>query len=416
MPELTDKLVRDLPSPKAGNKITPHGDVPGLGVRTTAAGHKAWVFEYRVRATGLKRRITLGDAVSRNGGRTVMTVKDARKKAEAHRQQVADGKDPMGELHIAREAPTMNDLAARYLKHAEARNRVRTIAENKALLDKLILPDMGNHKITAIEHEHIARLFAKVTRDNGKVRANRVHSVLRRMFNLAILWKLREDNPAVGIERNHEENRERYLEPDELKRLMAAIAVHKNRQSANIIALAMMTGARRGELLNATWDQFDLAGGRWIKPSTMTKQQRVHRVPLSKPVLNLLGEMKAAHDQENARRTREGLEPFGYLFPGSRGAAGAQQDLKHSWASICKTAGIDALRFHDLRHSFASFLVSGGANLPLVGQMLGHSSVQATQRYAHLLDEPQRKAAERIGAIVNAAGDDARTDADVVPL
>jgi integrase len=114
---------------------------------------------------------------------------------------------------------------------------------------------------------------------------------------------------------------------------------------------------------------------------------------------------------ENVRRTKDGLPPVLHLFPGY-GDNDAQGDLKRTWRSICKSAGLSDLRFHDLRHSFASFLVSSGHNLPLIGQMLGHSNPSTTNRYSHLLLDPQREAAERIGAIVTGAGE----TAEVVPM
>jgi integrase len=221
------------------------------------------------------------------------------------------------------------------------------------------------------------------------------------MFNLARheFEMMKGPNPAQAIERNPEERRTRYMEPAELARLLTAIGAHRNQQSANCMRLALLTGARRGELLGAQWSQFNLEAGTWTRPSSMTKQKREHTVVLNGPARELLADMRAVSETE-------------YLFPG-RGAAAMQSDLKHSWTAVCKAAGITGLRFHDLRHSFASFLVSSGHNLPLIGQMLGHSSPATTQRYAHLLLDPQREAAERVGTIVAGA---AKRGGGVVPL
>lgn len=189
--------------------------------------------------------------------------------------------------------------------------------------------------------------------------------------------------------------------------------------SANAIKLLMLTGARRGEVLGATWAMFDLEHGVWNKPSAHTKQRKLHRVPLSGPAVQLLTEMKEA-----AKRKADGtpLDPF--VFPGANGKA--LTEIKRTWVSVCRKAGLGAeveqtdrngkvildrhgkpkmvfrpnVRIHDIRHSFASILVSAGASLPLIGQMLGHTQVQTTQRYAHLFDDPLRKAAETVGAFV----------------
>lgn len=410
--QFTDKLVRDLPTPAAGNKITYDQKVRGLGVRVTAAGAKAYVFNYRVRSTGTERRITLGDATHRDGG-TALTIRAARDKAEELRQRVRDGDDPMGNVHIQRAAPTMADLAKRYLEYVETRKRPRSLAEDRAMITGVVLPAVGKVHVAALTRPAVVKLFNEVSK-RAPIRANRVLSLLRRMLNLATTeFEMREGpNPATAIERNAETRRTRYLEPEELARLLAAIGAHRNQQSANIVRLALLTGARRGELLGATWQQFNLSTGTWTRPASMTKQKKLHTIPLNGPARELLMGMKAQADQENARRAKNGLPALIHLFPGY-GDNDAQGDLKRTWQAICKAAGLIDLRFHDLRHSFASFLASSGHNLPLIGQMLGHSSAATTQRYAHLLLDPQRDAAERVGAIVSGAG---QAGAEIVPI
>jgi integrase len=205
------------------------------------------------------------------------------------------------------------------------------------------------------------------------------------MFTLASTkWKLRPDNPCRGIQRFQEHRRQRYLKPEELQRLLHSLAEHFNTQTANAIRLLLMTGARRSEVLSATWAEFDLERGEWIKPSAHTKRKTEHHVPLSAPALALLTAMKANHDQRK--------EPTHFVFP-SRAGDTPQQELKRFWRRVCKDAGLTDVRVHDLRHSFASYLASSGASLPLIGALLGHTQAQTTARYAHLLDDPQRKPA-----------------------
>lgn len=400
-----DKLVRGLPPPPKGNRVYKEPQLReqgltgpwlrSLAVCVTAAGHRSWRLGYYVK--GIERSHTIGATEA-------WPARDVWTEAARLRRVVDAGGDPQQDRRDEQQAPTVRDLADRYLEHATMRNRPRTVIENRALLDRLILPEIGNLKVVAVEPEHIARLFRKVS-GHAPVTANRVHSLVRRMFNLARSPEFRmlqgRPNPAVGaVERNPEERRTRYLEPDELARLLRAVAAHKNRQSADVIRLALLTGARRGELLNATWDQFN--GDIWVKPASTTKQKKTHTVVLNGPARQLLAAMREAHDKENIRRSKFDQPPLVHLFPGY-GSNGAQGDLKRSWASICKVANITGLRFHDLRHSFASFLVSSGHNLPLIGAMLGHSSPATTSRYAHLLIDPQRQAAERLGEIVAGA-------------
>lgn len=391
---LTDSAVRALPTPEDGNRITYDGDVPGFGVRVTKAGAKAFIFNYR-NASGRDRRMTIGSFPG-------WTCKQARDCAEELRRRVDIGDDPLEQRQAARTAPTVEAMCDRFTKEQGPRKRPRSAAEDASMIKQLIVPRLGKRTVAEVRRADI-EAFHRVISKATPVRANRTLSLLTRMFNLAIGWEWRTDNPCAGVERNHEEKRERFLSPDELTRLMAALADHPKKSnekaSANAIRLLLLTGARRGEVLGATWDQFDLAAGAWTKPASATKQKKLHRVPLSAPALQLLAEMKTK---------TAGLT----LFPG-RGEAETQGDIKNFWASICRVAGIEGVRIHDLRHSYASYLASAGMSLPVIGQLLGHSSPITTHRYAHLLDDPLRQATERVGALVTGAG---KPGAEVVQL
>jgi integrase len=148
-----------------------------------------------------------------------------------------------------------------------------------------------------------------------------------------------------------------------------------------------------------SWDQLDLDAGVWIKPSAHTKQKREHRVPLSAPVRQLLVAMRDAAEQ-HAQET--GKELSTCVFPGRTGA-GPVVEVKRAWATIARLAALNGVRLHDLRHTYASLLASSGLSLPVIGALLGHTQLQTTARYTHLLDDPLRAATERVGAIVSAA-------------
>ena len=377
MPKISDKLVREAEAPASGNRITYDDDLKGFGVRVTPAGARSFVLNYRV--GGRERRITIG-------AYPAWKVAPARKRAEDLRRQIDNGNDPMAERHADRVAPTVASLAERYLKEHAPRKRARSVVEDKSILNGIILPKLGRLKVEAVRRVDIVSLHREVS-ETAPVRANRTLSLLGKLFSLAIEWEMRSDNPCKGIAKNHEERRERYLTPVELLRLTDALAAHTDQVTANALRLLLLTGARRGEVLGATWSQFDLDAGVWVKPASTTKQRKLHRVPLSAAATALLLDMRAKTN---------GIA----LFPG-RGANAVQGDLKRSWASVCKAAKLDNLRVHDLRHSYASFLASSGLSLPVIGALLGHSSPSTTNRYAHLLDDPLRAATEKVGVLVS---------------
>jgi integrase len=389
--KLTDTLVRRLAPPEQGNRLHYDDAVKGFACRVTAAGARSFVVNYRV--DGRERRITIGSFPD-------WSVAAAREQAKSLKRHVDLGQDPMATRDQARGAPTVRDLAERYKAEHGPRKRPRSLAEDVMLLEQHILPRLGHVRVDAVRRVDVEAMHRAITKDTP-TRANRLLALLSTMFSLAVRWELCTINPCKGVEKNREHRRERYLTGDELARLMTALAEHPHQSSANAIRLLLLTGSRRGEVLGAQWNEFDLSEGTWTKPHTSTKQGKSHRVPLSAPARQLLAEMQAQSDSPA-------------LFPGRRGGD-RQQSLKTFWAAICRTADIQNVRVHDLRHCFASYLASSGLSLPVIGALLGHSSPTTTQRYAHLLDDPLRAATEKVGLIVSGA-QAAKPAAAVVPL
>ena len=385
MAHLTDAGVRALRAPPSGNTITWDDIVPGFGCRVTAAGSRAFVLNYSVRGNGRQRRYTIGAFPD-------WTVAMARARAKELRRQINEGGDPLGDIEADRSAVTMAELCDRFETEHLPKRRPGTRIDYHSILSKHIRPHFGRIKVAAVTHNDVVQLHDKITDVGHVYRANRVIAILSKMFSLAIRWGMRADNPAKGIEKNREHSRRRYLKGEELAALTEALAAHPNKQAANVIRLLLLTGARRGEVLGMRWAELDLAAGLWSKPASSTKQNMPHEVPLSAPARQLLVEIR-----DSLGRRRELPE---FVFPGA-GQGGHIVEIKRVWRSLCKTAGLANLRLHDLRHSFASQLVSGGASLPLIGALLGHSNVQTTARYAHLFRDPQRAAVERVGAIIS---------------
>jgi integrase len=388
---LNDAIVRRLPTPRNGKEITLDDEVTGFGVRVTAAGARSYILRYTVRSSGRERVYTIGDA-------TVRRCTDARAKARDLRRDIEDGGDPLADIENERSAPTVADLIDRFEQEHLPRKRPRTAEEYRRTLRLHIRPALKNLKVSEVAFSDIDRVHRKLTAAGSPYQANRAVAIVSKMFSLAVRWGMRETNPTKGIERNTEFGRRRYLSPDELVRLTMALAEHPDRQAADIIRLLLLTGARRGEVLMMRWADVDLTAGTWSKPASSTKQREFHEVPLSAPARALLSDIQAQQARQAA-----GLGLPTFVFPGV-GNSGHIVQIKKSWRHICKAAGITGLRVHDLRHSYASQLVSGGASLPLIGALLGHANPSTTARYAHLAHDPLREATERVGAVVVNAG------------
>lgn len=362
--------------------------VTGLGLRVYPSGKKSFVLSYR---SPVNRAKVLW-AFAEYGPKT---LDEARAKAQGYKGQIGDGLDPREVRQKEKNRVSMNKLCDRYL--AEYASDKRSLGEDKSLIQQHVRPNFGALPAANISFNHVQSLHRKLKKT--PIRANRLVALLSKMFNLAIRWEVCEINPAVGIERYPENRRERFLSTDEIQRLSAVLAEHPNQISVNAIRLLMLTGARRGEVLNASWDQFDLEMGIWTKPSSHTKQRKLHRVPLSPPALQLLSDMKQAF-------------PGKYVFPG-RNPGQPLKELKRFWANVCRDAELDDVRVNDLRHTYASILVSSGSSLPLIGALLGHTQPATTARYAHLYDDPLKEATNRVGEVMTKANG---VSADVITL
>ena len=405
MAHLTQTFAKRVKRPKAGYKIHYDDGLSGFGLRVTSNGAKSFILNYRVH--GRERRYTIGQMGA-------WTAEMARREAQQLRMLVDRGEDPFVLEEVRKQEAleekarqrTMKELSDYYLSnHAEVHKRPRSIAEDNAMLESVILPRMGPMRASSISRRDVSELHASLKAT--PYRANRVLALLHKIFSLATADKTNEwsvtQNPAAGVPRFHEERRDRWLSEVELQRLAVALQEYpsccateakvseKQRtflrkqalRAVNAIRLSMVTGCRKGEALTSRWIDFDLERHIWTKPSHHTKQKRREHVPLSEQAMSLLDSLP-----------REGE----YLFPGRTGTH--LTDLKGPWAKVCKMAGLTGVRIHDLRHSFASHLVSSGVSLPIVGKLLGHTQPQTTSRYAHLADNPLRDAANRFPVVL----------------
>ncbi|HEX6956815.1 MAG TPA: integrase arm-type DNA-binding domain-containing protein, partial [Ferrovibrio sp.] len=258
--KITVQLVRSLTAPEKwpikGNQIIWDDEVTGFGVRVTAAGAIAFVLRYVFH--GQEHRITIGKHPD-------LTPSAAREIAIGMRGAIVDGRDPLTARIQAREAPTVAILCADYMaRHAEPKKRPASISNDRRMIEGVIKPKLGAKKVAIVSRRDIDELHQSMK--DAPYQANRVLALLSKMFSLAVAWGWRPNNPAKGVERFQEHKRDRWLNADEIARLAKALDKHESQRVANAIRLMLLTGARSGEVLAATWDQFDLERAVWTKP------------------------------------------------------------------------------------------------------------------------------------------------------
>lgn len=310
-----------------------------------------------------------------------VTLAQARHLAEQARNKIAMGEDPAQTRAAQRAVPTfaafIQDQYIPYIKTYK-----RSWDTDVSLLKNHLLPRFGNMHLDEITRLDIQKVHID-RRASGAApgSANRLLILMRYVFNLAIKWEVPgvKANPSKDIPLMEENNKlERYLTQDEAHRLYDAVCGSENPMLRFIMPMLLMTGARKKEVLNARWEDFDLERRLWRVPISKTGKAR--HVPLSNGVLKLL-----------ANLPRAGRCP--YLFPNP--ATGKPYVSAFcAWNTARKNAGLPKVRMHDLRHSFASFLINGGRSLYEVQRILGHTQSKTTQRYAHLRHDTLLDAAD----------------------
>lgn len=307
--KITEKVVKELLPPAAGNRRIYDTDLPGFGVRITANGAVAFVLNYTLR--GVERRFTIGRWPT-------WSVMAARDEAKQLKRLVDQGHDPLKERQDHRAAPTVRQLWERYeTEHLPTLSKAGG-KDVERMFEQLILPKLGSKKLMDLTSADTDKLHRDITKDRGGTRANRSLMQLRHALNMAIRWQWLERNPAASFNRNDEHGRTRYLTSEELERLDKALDAEKDGAAADAVRLLLLTGARRSEVLGATWSEFDLNAKLWIKPAKRTKQRKEHRVPLSDTAVALLIEMNELKGKSE------------YLFPSSSGTWRSGQTTSRS--------------------------------------------------------------------------------------
>ena len=422
--KLTKRAV-DAAQPEAARYMLRDSELKGFGLRVTPAGEKTWVVVYRPGEGGRsveKRFYTIAKADK-------LEADAARQEAKRVLAEVELGRDPAASRMQARETETLASAVEKYL----ARGMVHLKASSRALMAlyfrRHILPEIGKRKADAVTREAVRRLHSKIG-ETKPVTANRVIVALSGFYRYAAETGLVAEgvNPTKGIKPFPESPRERYLTSEELARLGDAIreaesdgipwepnpskkAKHapkaENRKTtigehaAAALRLLVLTGCRLREILHLEWSHVDFERGILLLPDSKTGRKIVI---LNAPALEVLA----------------GVTRLGRYVIASESAGQKEEkpraDLHRPWRLVTRRAGLEGVRLHDLRHTFASFGAGGGMGLPIVGKLLGHSQPSTTQRYAHIADDPLRRASNAIGATIAAAMGEGMDKAAVVRL
>jgi integrase len=397
------KSVVDNAYPEAADWFLWDTELKGFGLKVSKGGRKSYVCQYRTAGgrSGDDRRLTIGQHGS------PWTVEMARSEAKQVLGRAANGEDPALEKQDLKKRLSVAELCDQYLQHGCGTKKASTLATDKGRIEHHIKPLIGRKKVQDITRADVKKFLQDIAQGKtaadiktgkrgraivrgGQGTATRTVGLLGGIFAYAVDCGMIDTSPAVGVKRFADKKGNRYLSQQELVALGEALRKAEeegeNPSALAILKLLVFTGARKGEIETLKWSEVDFASGYLKLADSKTGQKAI---PLNAGALQVLNDQERLSENE-------------HVFPAYRGQ-GHYEGTPKVWVRIRSKAGLSDVRLHDLRHSFASIAVSGGASLPIIGALLGHTNSSTTQRYAHLSDDPLRAASEAVGSQISAA-------------
>ena len=359
-------------------------ELTGFGVRVYPTGGKVYVAQ--ARGPDGPKRVTVGR-------HDVLHAEQARRRAALIIARIKAGEEPVPLPLAARAAgsSTVADLAARYLEeHVAVRVMPKTAANARIAVRRHILPALGRQPLAAVERAQVVELQQQMS--GSPSAANTVVKTLSHMYGLAAGWGMVPEgcNPCRSVAKYPERKRERFLTDAEFVRLGRILDEAVTRGSASptsvaAIRLLVLTGCRKNEILTLRWKDVDLGARELRLGDAKTGPRTVQLPPMAVHILEAL--------------PRRADSPW--VFPG-RNPEKHLSTIDHLWLAVRAKAGLEDVRLHDLRHSFASRALALGETLPVIGKLLGHSDIETTARYAHLAQDSLHEAAERVAGSIAA--------------
>jgi integrase len=371
----TEKRIENLPMPLVGSKEVYYRDAKtrGFAVAVYPTGARTFVLYRKIQ--GRPERVIIGKWPD-------LPVEQARKIADRMNGEIAEGKNPAEERRAKRLEGTFKSLWEQYLAEYARRNkRARSVAEDEGI-HKRYLSGWDSRRLSTITRRDARHLHADIGEQHGTYAANRTLALVSKMFNFAIAAKeWRGDNPCKGVEKFDEEERTRFLTGDELPRFLKALAEEPSQDFREFISLALLTGARRGNVVAMRWDEIDFSGAVWTIPASKAKGRKEIVIPLAGPAMKIL----------EPRRKRISSE---WVFPSSEAECGHVTEFRKPWSELLKRAKITGLRLHDVRRTLGTWMSKGGTVVAVIKAAMGHKDITTTQIYTQAENPEVRRAFE----------------------
>ncbi|MHA1540780.1 MAG: tyrosine-type recombinase/integrase [Alphaproteobacteria bacterium] len=367
----TKTILSKLPIPETGFKSYADTKEKGLKLYITSKGTKS--FFVRKFINKRDERILIGCFPD-------VGIELARKKALQIKAKLSQGINPNEEKQNLREDITIQEAFNQFMeRYSKKHNKPRTIRENLGVYERYI-KHWQNRPLKTLSRNEIEKWQTKIGNKNGLYAGNSFLKFIRLLFNKAIDWGWKGLNPTLGIKKFKEKSRDRFIQPNELKKFFKSLNEETNELMRDYIFLSLLTGQRRSNVVSMQWSEIDFERKIWRIPET--KNGESLNVPLVKQAIDIL-------------KTIEKTNKSKWIFPSQSSKSGHLEEPKKVWRRILERAKIRDLRLHDLRRTMGSYQALTGSSLPIIGKSLGHKTSQATQIYARLNDDPIRNAFEK---------------------
>ena len=384
---ISDIYIQGLNCPEGRSHVEVFdAELRGFYVDVLSSGRKSYRVRYRFEKK--LRVVTLGST-------TLMTADEARHLATQIIRSAKSGTDPTKDVP-QHQGPTVQEFfVEKYLPYVKSYKR--SWDTDESMIRNHLVTKLGGKRMSAISPPDVAVFVEAMKAANyAPGTCNRALVLLRYGFELALRWKIPgiESNPVKEIKNLKDDNKiERFLTQDQTVRLLAAVRQSESEMLQHIVLFLIYTGARKREVLDAVWQDIDWGQKSWRIPKT--KSGKIRHVPLSSGAIELLENLKLRLE-EHANANTKGIVDLATPIFANPKTGEPYVSFFYSWNAARIRAGLPDLRVHDLRHSFASFLVNAGRSLYEVQELLGHADIRTTSRYAHLSRERLFAAVEAV--------------------
>lgn len=415
--------LEKVPAPEKGMRTYKDSKQPGLSIYITSNGTKT--FFVRKRIKGRDERVIIGKFPE-------VKIEQARSKAAIICGIIADKKDPkQEERDKVWFNMTFEDHFEEYMERYSKSHKKTWKHDQREI--KLYASQWNKRKLGDIKKDDIERLHEKIGKENGRVQANKILSRLTTIFNKAIEWGWKGENPTRGVKKYKEKSRDRFILPHEMPFILKALNEETDQSIKDYFTLLFYTGVRKTNSIMMRWDDIIWEHKEWKVP--ITKNSNAVTVPLVEPLYNLL--LKRKEESKSA-----------WVFPKKSDSALYMPSPREAWLRILAKATFSSwegnhetsewmkkankkftrklspkirlmmllqiakeegftlpkpmndICIHDIRRTFGSYQALTGASISIIGKSLGHTSLQATQIYARLNLDPVRASVEKATAVM----------------